>query len=418
MRRLSSWGEQLAGNSLFVKDEPVYAVFLLGYFVAFVGFFVQMVGGAWLAWELTHSETWVGLVGFSELFPSLIFGLFASAVADRHNRFNLVVITRILAVAQSAVLFVCVYMGWIDIYLLLGLTFFAGTIIAFGSPPLFGIVPRMVKTENLHSAVSLNVTALNLAYLIGSIIAGYLITSIGIAWLFFWNAVSYIIYLGCLMRIRHVFASAKVKPQNLLMHDVLDGLKYMVGNKGTLWLFLSVAVGEMIYRPVLYLLPAVSATLLDAGARGYTLLVSFAGLGGVCGTLYVVRRRSTAGLSDLVSRSIFILVASLIVIALSRHLVVGMIGALGVALANELRLATVSSLNQLAVPEELRSRVLGTQHLLGRASSAVAVGIMGLLAGAVSVTAALLALAGIGFVFWLWLQSQRPVLRRQFELSG
>ena len=38
---------------------------------------------AWLAWELTKSTVWLGIVAFAESIPLVIFSVVAGAMADR-----------------------------------------------------------------------------------------------------------------------------------------------------------------------------------------------------------------------------------------------------------------------------------------------------------------------------------------------
>ena len=48
----------------------------------------------WLAWELTGSAFWVGMVAFCDLAPAIIFSPIAGAVADRMNRVKLTMIAQ------------------------------------------------------------------------------------------------------------------------------------------------------------------------------------------------------------------------------------------------------------------------------------------------------------------------------------
>jgi len=49
-----------------------YAIYISGNCLSLIGFWMQRIAVSWLAWEVSHSEFWVGAVAFAELFPSLL----------------------------------------------------------------------------------------------------------------------------------------------------------------------------------------------------------------------------------------------------------------------------------------------------------------------------------------------------------
>ena len=67
-----------------------------------IGTWVQRVAVGWLAWDLTHSTMWLGLIAFAELLPTVVIGPFAGVIADRFNRLRLFKISQLLAMSQSA----------------------------------------------------------------------------------------------------------------------------------------------------------------------------------------------------------------------------------------------------------------------------------------------------------------------------
>ena len=58
-------------------------IFYSGSAVAWTGLWMQRVATDWLAWQLTHSPLWVGIIAFCSLGPSMIVSPLAGAVADR-----------------------------------------------------------------------------------------------------------------------------------------------------------------------------------------------------------------------------------------------------------------------------------------------------------------------------------------------
>ena len=71
-----------------------FRLFTLGYFPAETGEYIHFVVQNWLAWELTHSAFYSGLLGFFEFAPRFIFGPIGGVVADRMDRLKLLILSR------------------------------------------------------------------------------------------------------------------------------------------------------------------------------------------------------------------------------------------------------------------------------------------------------------------------------------
>ena len=65
------------------------AKYMSGAGIALIGMWAQRIAVAWLTWELTHSATWLGLMAFADLFPTIVLTPFAGVIADRVDRRNL-----------------------------------------------------------------------------------------------------------------------------------------------------------------------------------------------------------------------------------------------------------------------------------------------------------------------------------------
>src|SRR5918999_5137508 len=71
-----------------------FRLFTIGYFPAETGEYIHFVVQNWLAWELTHSAFYLGLLGFFEFAPRFVFGPIGGLIANRHDPPRLLVISR------------------------------------------------------------------------------------------------------------------------------------------------------------------------------------------------------------------------------------------------------------------------------------------------------------------------------------
>jgi hypothetical protein len=60
-----------------------YRIYVVGDFVSLIGNWAQRVAIGWLTWQLTGSATWLGIIAFADLFPSVALAPLGGVIADR-----------------------------------------------------------------------------------------------------------------------------------------------------------------------------------------------------------------------------------------------------------------------------------------------------------------------------------------------
>ena len=113
-------------------------IFYSGSVVCWTGSWVQRIATDWMAWELTHSTLWVGVIAFCNLVPSVIVSPIAGAVADRMDRIKLTMASQYVAMVQSLVLIALVMTGTIRIEYMALLSFCNGAAETFAQPAKVG----------------------------------------------------------------------------------------------------------------------------------------------------------------------------------------------------------------------------------------------------------------------------------------
>src|SRR3954465_12216386 len=81
-----------------------YRLFFVGQGISLIGTWMQQIGEVWLAYRLTHSAFYLGVVGFASQFPIFVLAPFAGVWVDRVNRHRLLIVTQILEMLQALVL--------------------------------------------------------------------------------------------------------------------------------------------------------------------------------------------------------------------------------------------------------------------------------------------------------------------------
>ena len=162
---------------LRVLKSPNYRIYTTGSSVSLVGMWMQRVAVGWLAWQLTGSAAWLGILAFAELCPTVVIAPLAGALADRLDRLKALRLGQSLMFLQSLSLFSLTVSDLITIWWLLALTLFHGIVVAFNQPNRLALVPSLVARDDLPAAVALNSVIFNTARFVGPAAAGVAIVS-------------------------------------------------------------------------------------------------------------------------------------------------------------------------------------------------------------------------------------------------
>ncbi|MCA0424742.1 MAG: ABC transporter permease subunit [Proteobacteria bacterium] len=72
-----------------VFSVRAFRLFSIGNFASLSAIWLVRFCVGWLTWEATHSKTWLGMMAFAELGPSILISLYAGTLADRMDRLRI-----------------------------------------------------------------------------------------------------------------------------------------------------------------------------------------------------------------------------------------------------------------------------------------------------------------------------------------
>lgn len=254
----------------------------------------------WLAWELTHSAFWVGMVAFCDLAPAVVFSPVAGAVADRMNRVRLTMIAQSVIGAQAGCIALLVATGNIGIEILLVFEVIGGIAASFAQPARQALMPGLVPREDLPAAVAANSLTFNVARFLGPAIAGPMIAVGGVIPALLCNMVAYAIASASLLTMRvnpdHVRGHASGAS---LFADTLEGMRYASRHPGIGPILAFAGITAILLRGVQEVLPPYVDRLFGQGAAGLALLTAAIGVGALLGGLWVASRGRLEGTTRL-----------------------------------------------------------------------------------------------------------------------
>jgi len=167
---------------------PVFRMLWFTWLAANISMWMNDVAAAWLMTSLTTSPILVALVQTASTLPVFLLGLPSGALADILDRKRFFLLTQLWVAVVALLLCGVVLAGWMSPHLLLAMTFANGIGLALRWPVFSAIVPELVPRSQLPAALALNGVSMNASRIIGPLVAGALIASLGSAYVFMLNA--------------------------------------------------------------------------------------------------------------------------------------------------------------------------------------------------------------------------------------
>jgi MFS family permease len=334
-----------------------FRLFFFGQLISVIGSWMQSTAQQWLVYRLTGSQLSLGLVTFASFIPVLLLSLFMGVVVDRVSRRRLLLLTQSWFLLLALALAVLTFLGIVQYRHIIVLALLLGIGNALDMPARQAFNLDMVEHDDLFNAIALNSSVFNGARIIGPAIGGLVIASWGEGTAFGLNAVSFLaVIAGLLMMSLPPFQRPAQRDTGL--GDLKRGLAYLVGDRQVLGLVTMVAAFSVIGFPYAVLLPVFARDVLRIGVEGYGILMGAQGVGALAAALSLAILGDRRPKGRLLWLSRWMLAVAVALLGLSRTTALSMLalGLAGFALISQL--AVTNTLIQLAVPDDLRGRVL------------------------------------------------------------
>jgi MFS family permease len=407
-------------NAVRVFRIRNYRVYTAGNSISLIGSWMQRFSVGWLAWELSHSPSWLGVVAVADLVPTLLLSPLAGVLADRLDRMRLIVMTQILAMGQAALLALLTYSGAITIASLLALTLVLGIINAVNQPARLALIPNLVDRASLPSAVAINALVFNGARFVGPAITGPIIHRGGVALAFALNSLSFLAFLAALSQVRLAPDAHRLgAPRREFLRDTLAGYAYALHHPGIGPIIFLFAVTSLSIRGFVELFPGFADVVFGTGPIGLSWLVATLGLGAVVGGLWMVRRRQgIQGLTSLIMSHVLLVALSVLgfTATATYWFALACVFVCGFSLITTG--ISAQTLVQSTVDPAMRGRVMALYGMLFRGGPALNALILGWFASLIGLRLAVAAGAVICIAYWAWARSRQDAMERALEVEA
>ncbi len=410
------FGTTLRNTFMSLRNRN-FRLFFVGQTISNTGNWLTNVALTLLVLHLTNSGLAIGLLASAQYGPILLFSINAGAVADRHNKRNLLFFTQGLEMVESIVLACLAFMHHPPLVALFATAAVGGSLLALDNPLRRSFVTEMVQEEDRANAVVLYSLVVNVARIIGPALAGVLVITVGYGWCFSVDAASYLVVLVALWMMRPAeLRRGPARPR--AKGDIRAGLRY-VADTPNLWIsfVMLAAIGLLSYNYFSVTLPLFAIRSLHGGDGTFTLLYSTFSAGAVISALVIANKKLVSIRHIIIGAAAF--GVTMLGLAVAPNTDAAVPAAFLVGLAAILYMTATTAIIQIEADPALHGRILALQTFLLVGTTPIGGPILGWLADAVGARAPLV-LGGIVCLFTAayGVVARHRALRRTASGSG
>jgi len=241
-----------------------FVIFVIGQLISVIGTWAQATALPYLAYRISGRPLDLGLIGFSNTLPTLLFALPAGVLVERWDKRKTVIIFQSIMSIQAFVLAYLAFTGRIQIWHIVVLAFFFGSAVSIEVTARQSMLIELAGREALPSAIALQTTAFNTGRVIGPIAAAGLISVTGNEGsVFLVNGISFLFVIAGLFMAKTRFKVEKeAKLASNLQTEFTEGLAYIRKSTATMSIILMAALVGFFGIPLIQQIPAVARDVM------------------------------------------------------------------------------------------------------------------------------------------------------------
>ena len=383
-------------SSLLIRD---YRLLWIASVLSSLAGQIRNVATLYQVYDISGSAFKLGLTGFLETLPFIIFGLFAGAVADAFDRKKLLIATISLQLVPNMLLGILTLTGTIQVWHIYTLGLVGAFVEVFNWPARAALIPRLVPAPLLMNAMVVNTMILQTSFLVGPAIGGFLIDQGGLATAYF---ASTLLFVPAAIAILSVRTSGEIvgERRRVNLKSIVEGIEFIWIQRIILSLFLLdfavVLVG--FYRPIL---PIFAADVFKTGASGLGLLYAAPSAGSLIGTTLLLMAGDVERKGILVIVAALFFAGSLALLGLSQWFWMAVISVAILGLADSVSVAIRRTVVQLLAPDGMLGRAASLITVFAQTTNGLGALLAGIAAQYMGASNALLVGSGLCFLMIL-----------------
>ena len=339
---------------------------------------IRNVSNLYQVYHLSGSSFQLGLTGFFQALPHVVFGLFAGVLADAFDRKKVILATHFLHLVPSLSLGFLTMTGTIQVWHIYLFSLMSSLIEVFSWPARSAIVPGLVPPSYLMNAITLTSMILQSSFLVGPAVAGMLIDHIGLAFAYF---ISASLFVPAILAVLAMHSSGRPQGdrQRVSLRSMIEGIEFIWVQRIILSLFLLDFGVTLVgfYRPIL---PIFASDVFQTGATGLGTLYGAPAMGSLLGSASVLMVGDVKRKGALAVVAALFFAGGLVLLGISEWFWMAVAAVVLLGFMDSLSVAIRRTVVQFLAPDAMRGRAASLITIFAQSTNALGA----LLAGSAS----------------------------------
>lgn len=253
-----------------------FVIFVIGQLVSVVGTWAQATALPYLAYRISGRPLDLGLIGFSNTLPTLLFALPAGVLVERWDKRRTVIVFQSIMSIQALGLAFLAFTNRLEIWHIVALAFLFGSAVSIEVTARQSMLIELAGREALPSAIALQTTAFNTGRVLGPLMAAWLISTTGNEGsVFLANGISFLFVIAGLVVARTRFKVGKeVQAGSGLRSEFRQGILYIRNHTAVLSVILMATLIGFFGIPLIQQIPAVARDVLKSALDTETMVAT------------------------------------------------------------------------------------------------------------------------------------------------
>ena len=245
---------------------------------------IEMLIISWVIITKTNSGLILGTYGATRFFSTFFAPLFGSVI-DRFNKKTTLSLSRSYMIIHSIIFLIFSLQNILTTFNIIFITFFYGIARTSDRISREALTQILIKKKDLRNASGIIRATMDFTKIISPIIGAMIYTNLGIEYSYL---IICILYIGALLAIYPINIHSTNQQNLILYKELLSGLTYLSNNKTLISLisFAALVNFTVLTLPNAYL-PFISKNILNGNANDLALLISFASIGSLIGSIII-----------------------------------------------------------------------------------------------------------------------------------
>ncbi|WP_372876421.1 MFS transporter [Pseudomonas sp.] len=357
MSKESAQSVSASAGSFAPLRQTLFRALWVATIIGNTGSFIRDVASAWIMTDLSPSPAAVALVQAAATLPIFLLAIPAGVLSDILDRRKFLIAIQFLLASVSICLMLLSLAGLQSVTSLVALTFLGGIGAALMGPTWQAIVPELVEKKDLKNAVALNSLGINIARAVGPALGGLILASLGAAFTYGVDVITYVFVISALLWWRRPVAAQDVLAERF-PGAFRAGLRYARASRELHVVLVRAFVFFALASSVWALLPLVARSLLGGGAGFYGILLGAVGLGAIAGAIIMPKLREHLSADGLLLLAALVTAAVMAFLSFAPPQWAAVAALLALGAAWITALTTLNGVAQAILPNWVRGRSL------------------------------------------------------------